>query len=310
MTNNNRVGSKLRKICATLLAATSCCSMFAACGTTDTDTKPTPTPDPGPGTSLPTLTENTDFAALVSDKVTEAEWKTAFAETSFSNCTIKNNDIVGKVNYDGDPILDENGKQVTYIRSYVLNIDKTAERDYRHNSIFHITDGQKEERISGEQSHWSYENKVMTGYWQGQDPENPQAYYKATANYDDYSSMPGWTAWSFSYKMVSPDFGNFFDSFSYDEALHAYVCKDKRVTTNMSMQNWECEHDDIVIKIVSGRLAYIYSYQIMVDPDGNEYMPESPIEIFFYDYGTTQVTMPTSAIEYVEDKEDHPPYEE
>ena len=41
------------------------------------------------------LTEDTDFDALVSDKVTEDEWKAAFSESAFKNCTIKHSGTSG-----------------------------------------------------------------------------------------------------------------------------------------------------------------------------------------------------------------------
>lgn len=289
MKNNNRVGGKLRKICATLLALTSCCSLFAACGTTDTDTKQTPTPDPGPGTSLPTLTENTDFAALVSDKVTEAEWKTAFAETSFSNCTIK---------YDFNA-ADENGD--LYNSRYILKIDKTDTRDYRSRNDYDEINGQMVEVMPSEMSYWSLENNVITFYEYGYE-DDLDTLYKGTTDYDADDEF---TQWMFSYKIACADFGDYYNDFTYDDTLHAYVCN-KRLTSNYNWQPWDCEHFNIVIKIVNGRLAYASSCKIETDENGEDVLESMtpPTKLYVYDYGTTHVTLPTNAIDWPEQDEE------
>lgn len=348
MKKTQRVGL----LCATLLAATSCCTLLAACGsgnesephkhdygttwiTSDTQhwhecknsgcdekendkaahewndgvitTEATADADgiktftckmcdktkTEPVEYIVTLTENTDFAALVSDKVTEAEWKAAFAEASFSNCTIKYDFI----NIDGD--------DNTYKSDIILKIDKSDTRDYR-NRIDHIeVDGQMVEVHPSEMSYWSLENNIITFYEYGYE-DDLDTLYKGTTNYEADDKF---TQWMFSYKIACADFGEYYNDFTYDDTLHAYVCKNKRLTTNHNWQPWDCEHEDIVIKIVNGRLAYASSRKIIVDDDGKDYHTYEPTQLYVYNYSTTQVTMPTNAIDYPE-QEEQPPYEE
>ncbi|MDE5593056.1 MAG: hypothetical protein K2I75_03890 [Clostridiales bacterium] len=235
------------------------------------------------------LTESTNFAALVSDKVTEAEWKAAFAEASFGNCTIKHRD---------------NG----YDRQQIVKIDKTAERDNRQLSSFRKEDGQMVEIHTSEMAYWSLENNVVTYYGYGYN-DDLDTLYKGTANYDAEDEF---TQWKFSYKMACPDFSELFGSFTYDDTLHAYVCK-STLTTNGMFENWEQKYTDITIKIVSGKLAYIslylfdYEYDDTIN-DNVEVKSQYTTELFIYDYGTTQVTMPTNAIDFPEEEEG--PHEE
>ncbi|MDE6617808.1 MAG: hypothetical protein K2K13_02135 [Clostridiales bacterium] len=236
------------------------------------------------------LTESTDFAALVSDKVTEAEWKAAFAEASFSNVTIKHRD---------------NG----YDRQQILKIDKTAERDNRKLSSFRKEDEQWVERIPVEPSFWSVENNAMTCYeydYENQDFNTVYKYIISLENLDE--NMQDTVDWMTTYKMACPDFGEFYNSFTYDDTLHAYVCTSTLITNGM-FEDWEKNYTDITIKIVSGRLAYVsvYGFNVEYDSTTESFVPtdkdSASTELFIYDYGTTQVTMPTNAIDYPEEEE-------
>ena len=206
-----------------------------------------------------TLTKETDFEALVSEKVGGGEWAKAFAKDSFTNCTVNNVDI------------DENRKMTTdvsvlYDGKYVQTIQAYTEEDENGN------------KTSEEES--SYLETVAKGEY---------IYY--------YENSNGWAAvkyakipWGCDYTMICADFGAFFGKFAYSEEKGAYVFDAKGgegVSTNDIFMNGTRTYVYAEVKFVNGALAYVKC----TDNYGANFAAT------FYDFGSTSVKLPDGAKE-------------
>jgi hypothetical protein len=59
------------------------------------------------------------------------------------------------------------------------------------------------------------------------------------------------------------------------------------IKTNSIMENWDTSYYKVIVKIVDGKLAYVKVYMTR----------NSSSEIIFYNYGTTEITIPVSQTE-------------
>ena len=203
------------------------------------------------------LTEDTDFDALVSDKVTKDEWIAAFAETGKNDVTIR------------------------YINSghgYDLKYFKDTHMEF---------EGQHTYTEKTPESRWSYTNMDPTT------GEISDSFIKYDLNTmpdgmrEEYIEI--FDNWMASYTMVCPDLSEFYDEFAYDDEKGAYVYNgnsnrdsNEHITTNSIMEYWNAEYWRLEVKIVDGKLAMVKS-DMVINPTGCTY---------FYDYGTTEITLP------------------
>lgn len=210
------------------------------------------------------LTEDTDFDALVSDKVTKDEWIAAFAETSKNDVTIRY--INSGHGYDLKYFKDEDGD------SRLTHMEFEGQHTYTEKTP---------------ESRWSYTNMDPTT------GEISDSFIKY-----DLNTMPDgmreeyieiFDKWMASYTMVCPDLSEFYDEFTYDDEKGAYVYNgnsdkdsNEHITTNSIMEYWNAEYWRLEVKIVDGKLAMVKS-DMVINPTGCTY---------FYDYGTTEITLP------------------
>jgi len=194
------------------------------------------------------LTENTDFNALVSEKVNEDGWRNAFDSGNYGNCTIK---LINDFKEEGT---------FNYLRK-----QQTDNLDVKiiFTSEF---DGIKESE------YWKSENGIkysfLDGSWQIIDESD-------SANADNFE---------FSYKFICPDFSGNYKCFSYNEQTGVYEFNGDTTNvliTNSILENWENKYLEASVKIINGKIACVYAKD-----------DDSEAQIYFYDYGTTTITLP------------------
>ena len=164
------------------------------------------------------LTEDTDFDALVSDKVTEDEWKAAFNYASFSNSTI---DLL----VDGQSIAG------------IFASDAT---DSENKKYVWGYDG-----IGG---YYAEINGVLSGYMKDENGK-----WQAV----DKEMLEGANAPNGIYVIYILKLDNLYDSFIYDNEKGAYVNKEEVRTDNSFGADMPETHDSLEVKFSNGKLAFI-----------------------------------------------------
>lgn len=216
------------------------------------------------------LTEDTDFYALVSERVIGEQWAAAFDNDSFSNATIKHtNTYYERLQYwkkqtDGAD---------TYLYMYSWQNHHEGLMGY-----FTVEDGNK------------------YGYMPNPEDFNPEdenfnpddlTFYRMDMSAPDKEE--GFN-WYLAYTISCPDFGDFFTEFAYDEETSAYVYNGDGIETNSIMDGENMDYTNISVKIINGKLAYISCTRVGGD--------DGLYEFFIYDYDTTTVTPPADYIEF------------
>lgn len=165
------------------LTAAATCLIFSACGG-----------GPADNGEKSDLSADTDFSALISDRVTEEEWKAAFSEENLSDFTMRY-----RATKDGD------SSEILY-RSTVAGGDKViegkvteqnADGTLHYSNAFFI-------RIASDGKWYQYGQQDDEWMVTEVDPEASGA------------------AWYATYTCVCPDFSDFYHSFSYSETSGAY----------------------------------------------------------------------------------------
>ena len=164
------------------------------------------------------LTEDTDFDALVSDKVTEDEWKAAFNYASFSNSTI---DLL----VDGQSIAG------------IFASDAT---DSENKKYVWGYDG-----IGG---YYAEINGVLSGYMKDENGK-----WQAV----DKEMLEGANAPNGIYVIYILKLDDLYDSFIYDNEKGAYVNKEEVRTDNSFGADMPETHDSLEVKFSNGKLALI-----------------------------------------------------
>lgn len=215
------------------------------------------------------LTEQTDFEALESDKVTEAEWDAAFTNEAFAGVTVKNTrgemEILSKFGYEAN----SDGFD------FSIEMDSTYKGTpyFSQKQIAHVV------------------GDVATLYSKNlDDPDDENIYFMT----QDLSGEDGvvMKEWSLTYRFgVSYDFAGAFDLFEYDETLHAYTYNGSDLKCKYSpmeaMGGYTVEK--ATLKFIGGKLAYA---KVKITLDSKE-------EVFrYFDYGKTQVVIPENALPY------------
>ena len=233
----------MKKIFATLLciSATLCLGIgMTACGGNDDKKDEIP------------LTAETDFTALVSEKVDEDGWKKALMLNGYDVNFSDNMTVIGKYK-------DEKYNGETFVFEASIKKDK-------------------DETIS----YYYYDNNESEGFIQ----KTP----KKEDNTEDYEEMD--ELYKFYHLMYCPDFSDQFNKFTYDETKHSYVCANKVEGTaifetfNEDGSPMKEDYTNVEIKIVNGRLAYLACESVNPDIKYNEYYIVSK----FYDFGKTSIT--------------------
>lgn len=237
-----------KKLFSTILALVcAICCMFSLVACNDGD---------NPQTVAVTLTENTDFSAIESEKVTESEWRAAFAESTYTNVTIK---TTRKDNAENPNVWKHT--QNTWL----------IESDFGNQYMIETTD------------------KFVTVY-SGSIMNSDEDYIGI--EYDDPDAKGWFWDWQCSYTMASPDFSDYFSDFTYDETLKAYTLNNT-IELPYSPYEYMAFHCDYgIIKIVNGRLAYVYFGQYDDKTDSIQKMNET--EVVFYNFDITEISVPNN----------------
>ena len=242
-----------------LLCAAGMCMTLAACG------------EEG---GQPDLTADTDFEALVSDRVTEAEWDAAFTDEAFAGVTVE---------------LTRN--------SNTMHIKYGYEKDGDDFSV--MKDAEDPARGSGQNTIYCFKADAVDTYFKFKGEDRPPyceegVWYVQTIEKDG----EGWNdihsetsiQWGNTFRgMVAYDFGGKFGEFTYDEAQGAYTFTGAMEIKYTPMEamgiNGGYTVSYATLKFSGGKLAYA---KVKVT-NGDE-------EVYnYYDYGKTQVVIPTDA---------------
>ena len=205
------------------------------------------------------LTSDTDFSALVSERLTKIEWQKAFSEYSFDNCTIKheNEHYNNRADFRYAEVRD--GNQCVMFELY-------------ENSAFN---GQ------------SYHTVVGNEYSEYTKEEENAEFIKFVLSVNEYEDD---IAWQMSYTFIMPTFADFYDDFTYSDSDNAYVYHgDEGLSSNSPMEGWNMNYTNIVIKFINGKVACISADRVGYD--------DGIYEWYVFDYGTTSVVLPETFIE-------------
>lgn len=196
------------------------------------------------------LTEETDFASLVSEKVTEEGWKAAFDKAAYTDYTIKNMRKSGGAGY----YKNDNGTVMVSAEGYVY--------------------------------YYSLVDEVLTMYIESSGEGEVMTLQRGDEGYEEMIKM--YNEWVNVYSCSCPDFGEFYSSFAYDDAAGQYVYTGEGINAERVFEVGKTDYLHAEVKIVNDKIAYVRGC-FGLNEDGtylNDY------KIYFYDFGTTEVTMP------------------
>ncbi len=221
------------------------------------------------------LTKDTDFAALVSEKVTEAEWDAAFSDEGFSGCSGR---------YENEERI------IDFSFDYIQNGDVTDMYAYIFEASYYI--------------HWAG-NLVKIHYW---DEESDEGY---DVEQDVSSYSPEEIAamkFEMSFRCYTTfDFSGYYQKFNYDEAKGAYVFEGKLdleyspAASSFSADSPEVMIPDakVEVKFAGGKVAYVRvcgtkldTSEYLEEQDTSKYLEES---YCFFDYDEPKVVFPENA---------------
>lgn len=210
------------------------------------------------------LTEDTDFDALVSDKVTEDGWKAAFSDNAFENVTIK---FSSSGDFPGTATLFKYGTTMCI----TMKMESGEETPSIPSVYIFEKDGEKYGYVYNEVSGW-----FDTGWFTDESVS------------DDLLNIVS------SYRCILPDFGENFDSFTYDSANGAYILKDTIIQNYLPIffdsTGDYYDYSNISIKIKENQLACFKAVVNVAD-----FTLE--FEHHIYNYGTTEALTIPSEIE-------------
>lgn len=190
------------------------------------------------------LTKDTDFSTLQSEKVTAAEWDKAFGTDGYTIYT---------ASYSNQ----SNTCELRYMQG-LSSVQMDAD------SMYYFDASQKGSLIC----YFVSGNKV-----EKQEVKSSEDGYEFMYYISQYSG-------------VCSLFNGYFSEFTYDTAKGAYVFQSKKgddaIETNSPLEGWTHKVVYAEVKIVNGKLAYVY----VEDKDGNKETTK------FYNYHATKVTLP------------------
>lgn len=185
--------------------------------------------DGGGKTEEIVLTKDTDFGNLVSEKVTKEQWTAAFDNKNYNNCTIS----VGECELmpGGLRKSSVSGSNVTVNYCPMDDGEQLKDVDGKPINVYYKTEGCKRFYYNSEFDSSEYdEYQICRGWHEVSDTENILGCNSEF--FDDFY---------ISYKMFCPDFGEFYDSFEYNDGSGCYVLKEK-VTTNSILDSGDTEY--------------------------------------------------------------------
>lgn len=238
-----------------------------------------------------TLTENTDFIGLVSDRVTEEEWKAIYSEEKFKNVTVRETrgDIEGADDQRGKMYLDwEETRLSLKGRFNMMSVGTIPTPDGDYNTL----GGQL------------LEDGICTEYrLYDQQPYYTQ--YEMTqeqlAELEQYMMYEG--EYSFFYAtLIVTDFSDYYEQFTYNEELGAYLYEAPEGSDGLRFEFTAFDGMGTYLKYVElkfkeGRVAYVHWKSFHYRDLENGETEEIVTDIYdcYYDYGRTKVVPPENA---------------
>ncbi len=205
------------------------------------------------GTGSVVLTKDTDFGALVSDVVTEDQWRAAFSDSSFDNSTIE---------LDSPEFLHNGG-------SYYRKSKTEGDNKYvAYGKYIHAGD-------------------TTTKFYSIED-EATYRYEYVFTTYVRYDYAKEKADWFLAYTHLCPDFSEYFSEFTYNEETGAYEYKGEGIAALLPTAPdpaYATTYINISVKIVDGKLAYISC-------DSTDSGGTTHYTFKCYDYGNTDFDLP------------------
>ncbi len=205
------------------------------------------------GTGTSKLTKDTDFGALVSDVVTEDQWRAAFSDSSFNNSTIE---------LDSPEFLHNGG-------SYYRKSKTEGDNKYvAYGKYIHAGD-------------------TTTKFYSIED-EATYRYEYVFTTYVRYDYAKEKADWFLAYTHLCPDFSEYFSEFTYNEETGAYEYKGEGIAALLPTAPdpaYATTYINISVKIVDGKLAYISC-------DSTDSGGTTHYTFKCYDYGNTDFDLP------------------
>ncbi len=211
------------------------------------------------------LTKETDFEALFSDKVTEAEWDAAFSNEGFAGCSVDysmgDREMTFQFGYkpfDGgydfcSRVLGEVDGVATMQDYIIARVEGTTATAYRTN------------------------------------PETGKVYYQDMSLEGEDERTKISREWYLTFRsMIAYDLSGKFSEFTYDETAHAYTYSGDTLKVDYSPMEAMAVYtvEQATVKLVDGKVAYV---RILISggPDVETYK--------YYDYGKTVPVIPENA---------------
>ena len=247
----------LMLILALVLALTA--AAFVACSDAGTDGTDGTGNDTTNGTDDTGIDQDTDPSTIVSDTMTEAEWTAAFADESFNNYTMsgKMTQSTDSASYSSDILV-----------KYAEGTDAT---------LFYMQETSTQ-GTSTESYEEYYEITASATYSYSKEDD---VWVKSTASYDPSSGL----------SMYTDMLAGGFSQLSYSDADKAYTAENYTVSQGSSTQTVEA-----TVKFTDKKVSYIkYVSPVMSDSSDStaaKVVGTMTIELKYYDYGKTSVTLP------------------
>lgn len=243
-----------KKLLALLIAVVSVFSFaFAACGGDNNSNNENSGNNESNGADDKiTLTKDTDFGALVSEKVDEAGWKAAFNDDNYVSYK-----SILKMTEDGDTEVDTFSVQQTDSIKILEGVNPNG--------------------------HFFYGLDDTNLYVYAIDSEDEELHFEVVP-VDSEEAEPEVFKWYVSLTIFCPEFSKHFDKFTYNETTGAYEFSDSENCLESFLPftySGDEEYNYVSVKIINGQLAYMKAICYDIE-----------LEIKFFDYGTTSVTIP------------------
>ena len=226
------------------------------------DEKETPGGTTGGTTDGGDITGDTDPDDIVTQKMTEDEWKAAFAESNFANFSVSGT-------------MSETEGTTTDTSALEAKVD--GKKQYSK-----MTYGEGEEKEVSES--YVTEENGKTYYY---------SYDKTTETWSRFESSHGASNPASTFLLFKDSFA----SFTYDKEENAYTADSVVVTVSERSQTLK----NVVIKFVDGKIAYLKMETDNMGSSSTGGEPAvvgtTTAAMTFFAYGTTTITLPTVAAE-------------
>ena len=217
------------------------------------------------------LNEDTDFEALISDRVTEEEWRAVFSDETFKNVTLRETSHNGEVS---NMLSDCTDTRLSY------HVIVPAASGDSGACVF-------------------YEDGIQTMYM---DIGGQWYYMQQEMTSEELEEAMSQAFFHFTY--IAIDLSDYYKDFTYDEERGSYCYEAPEGSEGIVVASSPFEYmqkhlDSIEVKFKEGRLAYLRWKNYSTSADGERELMNDVCDCY-YDYGKTKVVRPENALPYPE----------